>query len=328
MPRSIFRLIIVAVVLTSAAYPAFAQQIQGQVRYQPGNVPALGVPVQCAGIACSGRQYTDRKGNFRFVFNTPGQYTITIDIPGYLPETRSFALLDYTSSEYVFFQLRPDPKASGAPSGPPGVVNVGPPAAARTEYEQGRTALSQDGKMDIAIAHLEKAISLYPKYLEAHILLGSAYLDNHQLDKAEITLRGALEINSKSAAAHFAMGEVYRQQKKYAEAEKILLEGLKIQDTWQGHMALGRVYWDQGDIVKAGPQVGKALQQKPDLAEGHLLAGNILLKAHKAEYALTEFQEYLRLEPNGKFAPQAQEMVAKLKKAMAEGKGESGAQKP
>jgi tetratricopeptide (TPR) repeat protein len=127
-----------------------------------------------------------------------------------------------------------------------------------------------------------------------------------------------LEIDSKSAGAHFALGEVYRQQKKYTEAEKILLEGLKLQDSWQGHLILGRVYWEQSDILKAGPHVGKALQQKPDLAEGHLLAGNILLKAHQAENALVEFQEYLRLEPKGKSAPQAQEMVDKIKQALAE----------
>ncbi|HEX8649845.1 MAG TPA: tetratricopeptide repeat protein [Pyrinomonadaceae bacterium] len=321
MRCSAFRLLIsVAALLLMTATPVLAQQIQGVVRYAGGG-PVNNATVRCDGVGCSGQIYTDRTGKFRFVFfRRPGQYTITVEAPGYLPETRSVSLLTPAASEYMFIQLRPDPSAAGAPSAPPGVLDVRVPIVARQEFERGRDLLSEEGKMDEAILHLEKAVGLYPKYLEAHILLGSAYMDTHQLDKAESTLRRALEIDPKSAQAHFVLGEVYRQQKKYAESEKLLLAGLKIKDAWQGHIALGRLYWDQGEIVKAGPQVGTALRQKPDLAEGHLLAGNILLKAKQAENALVEFQEYLRLEPKGKFAPQAQEMVNKIKAALAEQK--------
>jgi Tfp pilus assembly protein PilF len=290
------------------------------VRYAGGGGPAFNVAVLCSGIGCSGRVYTDRGGRFRLRFARPGQYTIAVEAPGYIREERSVSLLGYTASEYMFFQLRPDPATSSQPTAPPGVIYADVPVIARREFEMGRDALAEEGKAEEGIVHLEKAISLYPKFLEAHVLLGSAYLNTRQLDKAESTLRRALKINSKSAAAHFALGEVYRQQKKYTEAEKMLLAGLKIEDSWQGHLALGRLYWDQGDLKKAGPQVGKALQLKPDLAEGHLLAGNILLKSHQAENALTEFQEYLRLEPNGKFASEARETVEKIKKALAEQK--------
>lgn len=319
MFRSAFRLLIVCAVLVLAASAALAQQIEGQVRYAQGG-PAHNVAVLCSGIGCSGRVYTDRGGRFRLRFARPGQYTITVESPGFIPEQRSFSLLARSAREYVFIQLRPDPAYSSAPTAPPGVIYAGVPVIARKEFELGRDALGEEGKTEVGIVHLEKAISLYPKYLEAHILLGRAYISTRQLDKAESTLRRALKIDSKSAEAHFGLGEVYRQQKKYTEAEKTLLAGLKIQDSWQGHLALGRLYWDQGDAAKAGPQVGKALQLKPDLAEGHLLAGNILLKSHQAENALAEFQEYLRLEPNGKFASEAQQMVEKIKKALAEQK--------
>lgn len=308
---------IVVAVMALAASPVLAQQIEGQVRYAQGGAPVFNAEVRCSGIGCSGRIFTDRNGRFLFRFRRPGRYTITVQAPGFIPEERSFALLGYSTSEYMFVQLRADREASGSPSAPPGVINAGPPPMARREFEMGREALAAEGRTDEAIAHLEKAISLYPKFLEAHILLGSAYIADHQLDKAERALRRALEINRKSAEAHFVLGEVYRQQKKYAEAQKELLAGLKIEDSWQGHIALGRLYWEQGEVAKAGPEVGKALELKPDLAEGHLLAGNILLKAHKPEEALREFQEYLRLEPKGQFAAQAQEMVEKIRAALA-----------
>jgi lipoprotein NlpI len=106
-------------------------------------------------------------------------------------------------------------------------------------------------------------------------------------------------------------------QKKYPEAEKALQEGLKLdENSWQGHFNLGHVYWDMGNWAKAGPQVGRALQLKPDLAEGHLLAGNILLKARQPENALTEFNEYLRLAPQGEYAEQARALSKKIKTAL------------
>jgi predicted TPR repeat methyltransferase len=75
-----------------------------------------------------------------------------------------------------------------------------------------------------------------------------------------------------------------------------------------------------GKVVQAGPHVGRALQLKPDLAEGYLLGGDILLRARQPENALVEYEEYLRLAPEGKFAPQARERVAKIKKALADKK--------
>ena len=83
---------------------------------------------------------------------------------------------------------------------------------------------------------------------------------------------------------------------------------------------LGQVYFAKGDIAKAGPEVGQALQLKPDYAEAYLLAGNLFLKARNAASALQMFDEYLRLEPKGNYAAQTREMVEKIRKAMAEKK--------
>jgi Tfp pilus assembly protein PilF len=328
MSRSIFRLILLTVVLAFAASPALSQAIRGEVRYANGNQPAFNVPVECAGSSCSGFRYTDRRGKFVWTFGGgagglsggTGNYTITVSIPGYRTETRSVTLIDVNQSEYLFITLKPDPKAAGAPSGPPGVVEAGVSPAARSSFDDGSKLLDA-GKPEESIPHFEKAVTLAPTFMEAHLLLGSAYTDMKQWDKAERSLRRAAELNPKAPGVYFALGEMYHQQKKYKEAEKEIKEGLKLDEkSWQGHLLLGRVYMEMGDISKAGPEVGTALKIKPDLAEGHLLAANLFLKARQAENALTEFQEYLRLEPKGKYAPQAQQMVDKIKKALAESK--------
>lgn len=64
----------------------------------------------------------------------------------------------------------------------------------------------------------------------------------------------------------------------------------------------------------------RALQLKPDLAAAHLLKGNLLFKARRAQDALPEFEEYVRLDPNGEFANQTRALVQKIKTALAEQK--------
>jgi tetratricopeptide (TPR) repeat protein len=295
-------------------------QVHGQVRYAQGGGPAFNVLVQIekyiGGVVA--QETTDRNGRFRFTNLTREQFNVKIHIPGY-KDVQQWVELNTSLNQYLLLTLEPD--GSGTAAATPntgGLIEVNVPIKAQEEFTKGR-ALFDDGKMGEGILHLEKAIQMSPNFLEAHILLGAAYMDTQQLEKAEITLRRALELNPKKAEAHFTLGEVHRQQKKYEAAEKILLAGLKIDShSWRGHLVLGRTYWEMGKIVQAGPHVGMALRLKPDLAEGHLLGGDILLRARQAENALVEFEEYLRLDPNGKYAPQTRELVAKLKKAITE----------
>ena len=142
-------------------------------------------------------------------------------------------------------------------------------------------------------------------------------MDLNQPDKAERALRSALEINPNTPNALFALGELKLQQKKYSESEKILREGLNLENrSWQGHFTLGRVYWNTGDLAKAGKQVAITIQLNPKLAEAHLLGANILLRAGKKEDAALEFEEYLRLAPNGQYSDQVRETIRRLKVAL------------
>jgi TolA-binding protein len=46
--------------------------------------------------------------------------------------------------------------------------------------------------------------------------------------------------------------------------------------------------------------------------------GNIYLRERDANSALKEFQEYLRLDPQGQQAPAVQQMVAKIQNALGQ----------
>ena len=326
MPRTLIRFSLVIIALTFVAAPALAQQIQGQVRYTDTNQPAINVPVRCNGLGCIPILMTDTQGKFVFQLS-PGHYTITVAIPGYKEAQQSADLTDNNSNEYFFFKLRPDgtAKAAGAPA-----VGANVPEAARKEFEKGEAALAGGKKeqMEEAAHHYEKALSLYPGFVQAQLKLGTTYMDLQQWDKAETALHKVLEIDPQAANALFALGELYLRQKKDEEAEKTLLQGLQIEDrSSQAHLSLARVYWSMAskikddaqarpDLEKAYDQVKKALELNPNLGQAHLLKGNLLLRVRRVPDAQHEFEEYLRLEPKGAFSEQARATVEKIKKAL------------
>lgn len=142
-------------------------------------------------------------------------------------------------------------------------------------------------------------------------------MDGSQWEKAEANFRQAVKVNPKSVASMVSLGEVYRRQKKYSEGEKVLEDALKVDNnSWESNFTLGRIYWELKDLVKAGKYVARTLELEPNVAEAHLLAGNIFIRAGLPANALVEYEEYLRLAPNGEFFAQTQTLVEKLKKSL------------
>ena len=326
-------LVIIALLFLFGPAPTFGQgrssagaprtggtSISGVVRYQTGGQPAEFVVVSLesnmGGVISQIR--TDNSGKFRFNNLGQDQFRIVIHHPGY-KDVQRVVDLNTQSTDYLQIQLvAENPNTTPLPVA---IANAAVSIEAQQEYEKGRKALIEEKDFQAAIASLEKAVNLSPEYQEAHFLLGTAYLDTRQYDKSESEMRHALKINPKFAAAYFGLGDLLRQRQKYDESEKELLDGLKLEPkSAQGHFVLGQVYFAKGDIAKAGPEVGQALQIKPDYAEAYLLAGNLFLKAKNAAGALQMFEQYLHLEPKGRFSAETREMVEKIKKAMAEKK--------
>jgi tetratricopeptide (TPR) repeat protein len=293
-------------------------EVVGQVRIAETGLPANRVPIRLErfGGGLVDQIDTDSTGRFRFSNLQRGYYRVILNVPGFRP-TQQDADLQVVFRAYLVFELASE---NSGPLALIDVIDARAPAEARQELIRGREALSKKSYEE-SVAHLQKAIAVYPEFYEAHLLLGTALMDARDWKKAEVAFQRAVELKAGSAAANLSLGEVYWREKRYDEAEKTLLDGLKLDDkSWHGYFTLARLYWDLGNIPKAGPAIGRTLQLKPDFAEAHLLAGNILLRINQPERALAEYQEYLRLEPKGEFAAQTRELVQKLSKAIVENK--------
>jgi tetratricopeptide (TPR) repeat protein len=307
-------------------------QIRGQVRYAQGGRPVEFILVRLESFrgGVQGEVQTDNSGKFTFVGLSPELYVISVRTPGFREVAQQVDLRTQLT-DYVQLTLVADQNSS-SPTNRSGVINANVPQSALSEFEKGRDALLNSNDATNGILHLETAVRIYPRYIEALLLLGTAYMDLGAWDKAEHALARALEIHPKTANALFALGELYLKQKKDADAERVLLQGLQFEDrSWQGHLSLGHAYWNMAPqfkdearyrtlLERSYVHAKRALELKPDLAPAHLLKGNLLFKARRAEDALHEFEEYIRLDPRGQFVAQTRTLVQRIKLALAETK--------
>jgi tetratricopeptide (TPR) repeat protein len=318
-----------ALVLLLIAAPAFAQrdrdtytgagqtiEITGEVRVTDTSTSAQGIQVRLERFSGGviDQMPTDSRGRFRFINLQRGYYRVIINAPGFRP-TQQDADLQVVFRAYLIFDLVGDKsKGAGGIADLTDVVDARVPAEARAEFVRGREALSKKSALD-ATAHFQRALFIYPEFFEAHLLLATAFMDLRDWQKAETAMLRALQIRSDNSTALLALGEIYWREKRYDEAEQTLLKGLKLEEkNWHGNFTLARLYWDKGDAMKTGPFIGRTLQLKPDFAEAHLLAGNILLRLNQHQRAQVEYEEYLRLAPKGEYAVEARDLLQKLRK--------------
>jgi tetratricopeptide (TPR) repeat protein len=302
-------------------------EIHGQVRFAEGGAPAEHVVVRLESYDGGGsisEAFTDRLGKFQFSGLSPAQYSVRVRQSGFRDAQQNVDMTT-TANGLVLLQLSPDASSSSTVART-GSIDVNVPAEAQKEFDKGEAALSEGGKdkTSFAVKCFEKAVSIHPKFIEARLKLGTAYMDLGQWEKAEQVLLATIEVDAGAFNAFFALSEIYLRQNKIAEAEKVAVKGLAIQDqSYLGHLNLARVYWEKArevkDLVQAKPALEKsyeeakrALMLNPDLGGAHLLKGNLLLRVGRTPDALTEFNEYLRLEPNGPYATETRTLIEKI----------------
>jgi Flp pilus assembly protein TadD len=312
-----------AVSVTQAQRPdTYLREIHGEVDHADGSPFREGALVMIEDDlgGLSVRIVTDSSGRFDAPRLHKSHFTVTVRASGFRDATTSVDLTTLTSANVRMTLKELAPSASPATSPDPGVsvneLNV--PEAAQVEFEKGRDLLLDKHKSADSVKSFLKAIQIAPTYSRAYFMLGTAYMDMAKWSDAETALNKAISLNDKLQSAYLALGACLVEQKKFAEAEKPLLRGLElVPDASRGHYDLGRTYYSLNRFQEAEPHARKAVELEPKFPEAHILLGNVLLRLRDGQGALTEFQEYLRLAPNGSFAGPTQELVKKLTAALA-----------
>lgn len=300
--------------------------IDVQVRYADGRPGPRGIHVrlESAEGGPEGDLDTIQGGKCQFRQSASGVFIVRITERDFKEVSARVELMS-SPRAYVVLDLVPLKKESiaeisvprSAPAEAVSVKDLVIPEPARLEYNKGQEALTAKNT-DESVKHFQKAIKLYPDYPEAYRMLGDAYVEKQQWPEAESALKKSIELQPDLAPAYFDLGALRNQTKNYAGAEEALKKGLElIPDATVGKYEMAKTYWALGRWQDAAPFAADTVKALPDLAAAHVLLGNIRLKLRDAPGALHEYQEYLRIEPQGAMAPQVRDMIEKIQKALS-----------
>ena len=336
MFRTSSRLLISAIFCCLLAFSLHAQVSGGnrfsggiidvQVRYADGRPAPRGIHVrlESAEGGPEGDQDTIQGGKCQFRQPASGVFIVRIAERDFKEVSARVELISspraYVTLDLVPLRKEPEPEVPVPPPGSAESVSVKDlaiPEPARLEFNKGEEALRAKNA-DESVKHFQKAIKLYDQYPQAYRMLGDVLVEKQQWPEAETALKKSLELQPDLAAAYFDLGALRNQTKNYSGAEEALKKGLElIPDATAGKYELAKTYWAMGRWQDAAPLASDTVKELPDLAAAHVLLANIRLKLRDAPGALHEYQEYLRIEPQGTMAPQVRDMVDKLQKALA-----------
>ena len=300
--------------------------ISVQVRNSNETAPPRGVLVELEGEDGTpiDQQQTDSSGKCRFVPPSAAVYVVRAREPGYQAATSRLDLQN-TPTAMAFLVLVPIPGQAPPPApkdatGPSvSVADLSVPEPSRKEYDLGQHAL-ENHDLDGGIAHLRKAIELHDQFPQAYTLLGLAYNEQKKWKDAQGVLEKAIQQDPKAGEAYVQLGSALLQQKDFPGAEKALNQGLQLNPDAPGsamaHYNLATAYFSAGQWKDAEPHAAKTIATQPDFALAHWLMAQIMLKKGDGQGAINEFQAYLKLDPNGSFAPSVRAVIPKIEAAM------------
>src|ERR1700688_4365871 len=299
--------------------------IDVQVRFADGRPAPRGIHVRLESAEGGAEADLDtvQGGKCQFVQTTSGVFIVRISERNYREVSSRGELIAspraYVTLDLIPLKKEPAPDASVLPTDPADSVTVADlaiPEPARLEFSKGEDAMRAKDA-DESLKHFQKAIKLYDAYSQAYRMLGDVYVGKQQWPEAETALKKSIELQPDLAPAYFDLGALRNQTKNYPGAEEALKKGLELTpDATVGKYELAKTYWALGRWRDAAPFAADTVKALPELAAAHVLLANIRLKQRDAAGALHEYQEYLRIEPQGAMAPQVREMVEKLQKAL------------
>lgn len=247
----------------------------------------------------------DKDGVYRFlILDGTLSYKFTYKAAGYtnVEQTMKLTLGDINTKDVTMA-----PAGSGATSAAaPAAAKADPAVAA---YNEG-AELANAGKIPEAIAKLEEAVTAKPDLTAGYEALAKLYLRNKNYDKAIDRANKSLEIDNDNQDMFTVLTEAYTakgDKAKAAEYRKKLPADAASMFNDAAHLI------NSGKDAEAEPLLKSAIAANDKFAAAYYELGMLYVRTQKNADAKTNLQKYLELEPNGKDAATAKEMLNYVK---------------
>lgn len=156
-----------------------------------------------------------------------------------------------------------------------------------------------NGRVDEALAALEKAARLDPRAVRPRVDLGDLYLTaKRDVDRAIGLYREAILIDDSHAGAHFALGTALGRRGDASEAAKELRRAAELSP---GNplpaVELARLYAASGQLSDAERYAREAVKMQPGLLQARLVLGQVLEATGRDDQALQQYRDMAAANP-------------------------------
>ncbi|HEY2933436.1 MAG TPA: tetratricopeptide repeat protein [Acidobacteriota bacterium] len=154
-------------------------------------------------------------------------------------------------------------------------------------------------RLDPAVQHFKKAISLMPEHPMLAYNLAFAYLQKKEFDKAIVGFERAIRLDPNNAEAHNNLGNAYLNKGQPGKAAQCYRQAIQTSPGYKyAYYNLGRVEFEAGNVADAAQLFRRAVSLDPKYLQAHLSLANACVSQSQFEQALDAYLKVVRLDPN------------------------------
>jgi tetratricopeptide (TPR) repeat protein len=318
LPLGVFILLIISTQLTHAQNfgTTFASRSDVRLRIMFDNDRNLGVPVSVQLFNSSGAPISEGMSNDRgeisFRSLPPGDYRVKITGQGIKDTDALLVSSEGGLTQFVRVEPKPGQLTSVTPYVSAKQLSV--PDKAKKEFDKGTRDLN-DSNLGSAKKHLEKATELYPDYAAALNNLGVIAIRENENAKAYDYFQKAVQSDDSyvQALVNLARMEMMNKNLKAALPPLERAKSLAPTDAQVFNMlAVAEVQIGEDDRALANARKVHTLEHVK-YAISHYISANILARRGLKEEAISEYQTFLKEDPENSATKSAKAELKQLK---------------
>jgi len=188
------------------------------------------------------------------------------------------------------------------------------------QAEDAREKARDDASQQQAVDLYREAIKLRPAFPAAQVGLARLLMSLNQFKEAHAAIDAARKARPAYAEASAVEGRIYREEAFDDDAirsfRRAIREGGGVQP--EAYVGMAKVWEDKGDFAQAIVEYKKALAQLSDSEPViYQMLGAAYERIEKPKEAVTAYEKYLELAPNGSYAAAIRSILTQLKREAA-----------
>lgn len=142
-----------------------------------------------------------------------------------------------------------------------------------------------------ALEAFNQALVISPRYGDAYVAMGDAYMDMGKYAEGFKAYRQAISVAPSNPAAHYSLGAAYNDMAQYGDAFKHFVQAIRLDSNFaEAHYGIGYAYLRLDNFRDALNHLRRAAQLWPDSGEVHLSLGQAYLGLRDVQAAERELK--------------------------------------